>query len=507
MDSSKNLTFRRQYILGNEYIKSLKNWDKLQINSELFLTIHPDLEHVQIEIDGIKLTLLGFLIDPYHPQNTNEINLKKVLNKARSFEDVLKNTYDYSGRWAIIYTDERETKMLHDPCGLRQIFYTKKNGKVWCGSQPNLLAEILKLDRDTSTNLLDYIGSDYYENEEGAWYGEGTVYNDVKHLLPNHYFDLDHFKAERYWIDNESNVNLEGAVKVANEILKGSLIAINNRFEKPMLAVTAGWDSRLLLAASKEISSDINYFVSTMNTLSHEHMDIKIPNNLLNKLGLKLDILDNLSPLKEEFKSILKKSVSMARVLPKTLTIQYHYENSGDTININGNVSEIIRITPARARVNPKDIDGHYLAKMYGYPSINYVVSALDKWLLEARQVANNHTVDVMELFYWEQRMGNWGSMYQAEQDIAIEEFCPFNNRKLLMVLLKLDKKDRTSPNYELYQRLISDLWPETLNEPINPLSLKGKIKKSFVGMMPLSVKANLKSFVKSLRNDKNVQG
>ena len=36
--------------------------------------------------------------------------------------------------------------------------------------------------------------------------------------------------------------------------------------------------------------------------------------------------------------------------------------------------------------------------------------------------------------------MGNWGTMYQAEQDIAIEEFCPFNNRKLLMILLSVDK-------------------------------------------------------------------
>jgi len=259
--NTESLLYRRQFALGPKFIDVFPKWTKLAINDNLFLTIHPDLEHMHIESNGISLTLLGFLINPYKPDNTNRENLYDIIVKADSFESVLEATYTFSGRWIIIYTNGPETKLVHDPCGMRQIFYSQKNGEAWCGSQPNLLAEILNFNVDTDKDLLNYIESPYYKNEEGAWYGDGTIYKEVKHLLPNHYFDLTNFETKRYWIDNESHTNLEDAIKIASEILTGSLAAINTRFKSPMLAVTAGWDSRLLLAASREISSNVEYFV------------------------------------------------------------------------------------------------------------------------------------------------------------------------------------------------------------------------------------------------------
>ena len=46
-----------------------------------------------------------------------------------------------------------------------------------------------------------------------------------------------------------------------------------------------------------------------MNILDENHMDIKIPKRLLNKLGLELNILDNLPPLRDEFKNMLQKKM------------------------------------------------------------------------------------------------------------------------------------------------------------------------------------------------------
>ncbi|MBJ3793540.1 hypothetical protein I8J38_34180, partial [Bacillus sp. OA1] len=106
----------------------------------------------------------------------------------------------------------------------------------------------------------------------------------------------------------------------------------------------------------------------------------------------------------------------------------------------------------------------------------------------------------ILDLFYWEQRMGNWGTMYQAEQDIAIEEFCPFNNRRLLIALLKLEKEYRQGPEHIIYKKMINSLWPETLSEPINPLNFKAQVKKQILKMMPSSLKNKIKSTIRVMK-------
>ncbi|AKO92719.1 hypothetical protein BEH_11820 [Priestia filamentosa] len=488
------LDFKRQYILGDRYIEELSTWNKVRINDSLFLNIHPDLEYAQVTQGATTLTLLGFIIDPFHPNNTNEKILNQIIGSSPCFDSVLQGTYEYGGRWALIYSDPKETKMFHDPCGLRQVFYTKKKNSIWCAAQPTLLSEVLDIKKDTDSDLLNFIQSSYYENEERTWYGDGTVYKGIKHLLPNHVLDLMTGEFKRYWINKEVEIDIDNAVDTVTNILKGSLKAINNRFENPMLAVTAGWDSRLLLAASKDISTDVNYFVNTMNVLSPNHPDIKTPKILLNKLGLTLNIFDNISPMDEEFKQALKRSVSMARILPKTLIINHHYKNKTKTININGNVGELIRI---HSDFKSNQVNGEYLAKIYGLPSVEYVVAAIDKWLEGSKETIESKNVKVAELFYWEQRMGNWGAMFQAEQDIAIEEFCPLNNRKLIMTMLKLNNTQQATSTQETYKRLIAKMWPETLNEPINKVNLKGRIKKSILRVIPPSAKASLKNLIR----------
>ena len=202
---------------------------------------------------------------------------------------------------------------------------------------------ILNLQKSHDPILKDFINSEHYEKSERLWIGDGTIYSEVKHLMPNYFLDVLNIKTERYWVIEDVNASqeMDSAVMAAGEILRGSIKAISSRYDC-MLAVTAGWDSRAF-TASKDVQDRIRYFVSTMNRLTPEHMDIKVPSKLLKKLGLKLNIVDNLSPVSEEIETTLQRNVTMARNLPKTLTIQYHFDHSGDKVNINGNASEIIR--------------------------------------------------------------------------------------------------------------------------------------------------------------------
>jgi hypothetical protein len=56
------------------------------------------------------------------------------------------------------------------------------------------------------------------------------------------------------------------------------------------------------------------------------------------------------------------------------------------------------------------------------------------------------------------------------EFDIAWHDiFTPFNCRELLVCMMSVDEKYRSSPDHMLFKILIEEMWPELMCEPINP--------------------------------------
>ncbi len=47
MDNEKYV-FRRQFVLGPNYIKSFPKWNKVIINDKFFLSVHPDLDALKV---------------------------------------------------------------------------------------------------------------------------------------------------------------------------------------------------------------------------------------------------------------------------------------------------------------------------------------------------------------------------------------------------------------------------------------------------------------------------
>lgn len=487
-----NLYFRRQFILGSDYISTFEDWNKLKISEKLYLSSQKDLEVTHVNLKDRSLTLIGFIIDPFRPNDSNFDIVKRIIESSNCFEDILSNSYPYSGRWVMVYNSDSESKVFHDPCGMRQVYYLRDYDNIWCASQPSLLNNVFNVELNNNESIREYIESDAFKKNENAWFGDETIYREIKKLLPNRYLDLETNDVKRFWQDEEIYSDVDTISKNASKILEGSIQAISNR-HKLMLAVTAGWDSRVLLAASKNFKNNIFYYVSTMNILKQNHMDIRIPKRLARKLDIDITIADNLKPLTKELNKMIKRNVTFGRTeLPKSLTIQYHFENNQDKINIGGNASEIMRMFYGDD--HPEDLDGRYLAEKVGLSSYKYIINTLDDWVQDARELDNK--IDIMDLFYWEQRMGNWGTLYQAEQDIAIEEFCPFNNRKLIMLMLKADKKYRSAPKYILYNKIIENLWDEVLTEPINPLTIKGKVRSILVSVIPKGLKLKIKKLI-----------
>lgn len=148
---TERLLYRSQFILGPYFIEKFISWKRIKIGNAIHLTVHPELNTCQINNNGKSITLLGYILDPNNPGDSdsdivNKLSHKIFNNGANCFEQ----TYDFGGRWILIVDDGKETRLFTDPAGARQVMYTDKNytKDLWCASQSGTIAEILNLGMD-----------------------------------------------------------------------------------------------------------------------------------------------------------------------------------------------------------------------------------------------------------------------------------------------------------------------------------------------------------------------
>ena len=475
----KNFLFRRQFILSSNPEHKFENWVNINLDKDIFLSVHPDLEVAQSTKGELQLTLLGFAVNPFEPDKSNKQILDKMLENEVSFEEIIRKTEPLGGRWIIIYKDKDSILVFNDPCSNRQVYYHKELvNRVLCGSDPAILNYFVKLEKDESPEIAEVLNNPLFEIKEKAWAGSSSIFKGVEHLMPNHYLDIRKKSITRFWPYKPiEKIDFKKAVDICSEILRGSLLAINNR-QKLAIAVTAGWDSRVLLAASKDICKEATYFVSVKGDNPEKHHDVAVPIKLFQKLGLPFYVQDCNQEIEPEFKKIIESNVAISRTyLHKAKNIYKYYLDFNGMMSVNGNVSEIGRL--CIRPMFPQKISGDNLIKLnyFSYGG-SYFASQFNQWIDEIKPYCEQNNLNIYDMLYWEQRMGNWGAVYPSEQDIAIDQFSPFNNRLLLSTMLSIEEKYRKYPQHRLHYKIIEKLWPETLLEPVGVAPFKSKVKK-----------------------------
>lgn len=458
------LYFRRQFLIAHEIIDELHDWQHRQVGN-VHLFVHPDLEITAKEKASISVLLLGYIFDPFHPSKTNEDIISDLISKADRFEDLIAAIKPYAGRYAILYKDSASFALLHDPLGLREIYYCTKPNRAICGSQPNLIDVFSepRLGVTQDKNILNFHQNDLKLVRGGRlWVGNDTYYHCIKHLIPNHFLDIESLTAKRYWPNRRlEKMDFNTAVNKSCYYLEGVLKAVTSR-QDTMMAVTSGLDSRSLLAASREIQDQIYYFINKEPYLNNKSADIRIPKKMFNSLNMQFHIHDVEGPVDKEFKRIFLNNVFMSTELVLPSIYNVYFKNHSNKINLLG-VGEIGRDYYGEA---PPDLDGYYLARCLKYRRSKYVTTQCEKWLQETRKISEESNVDIMRLFLWEGLLAKWGVVGNSESDIAIEEFDPYNSHYIYEIMLSLDQDYMKAG---IFEEMIMKMWPDLLGSPINP--------------------------------------
>jgi hypothetical protein len=453
----KELLFRRQFVVGASPMLVTKSWDVSQLDAKFYLSADNLLVRNRAGTKDREILVLGHVFDTLAPKRSNQEVVDAIFRASTSFETFERATEQLAGRWIMFVRMGDKWRVYPDAGGLRSVFFGRvgNNSELWFCSQPTLIDAALNLQNDVSLMTAFQTG-----RRGNSWPCEVTPFVGIEQLLPNHYLDIDSGRQMRFWPGELSEYDLEDAAAEIGSMISGAIAAAAHR-GPVALPVTGGYDSRVLLACAGDLRQSMRSFCLVDPTTSR--WDVALAKKVGATTGVKVDLVRT-QAFPEVFWQTYRRNVA-EMVWDRSSIKNYTFCNYsvGHTV-LTGGAGELGRCFFYKDGKHPLRIDATELARKAGFAGNPVATEAFDAWLA---RFPSDSQVSVLDLFYWEHRLGNWLSVSGNAFDAMIEVVQPFNCRRLISIALGTPVEYRRDP-HELFRKICEIHAPETLQIGFN---------------------------------------
>lgn len=352
-------------------------------------------------------------------------------------------------------------RRLYPDCGgTIPIVYCAENRRF--GASANQLFDRAEYDRRLLRKRVDKL-----INKEGhaGWIsGTLTAHAGTERLLANHYLDLDRFTAHRFWPHENMLAapapTLPQAVESVAKAMKGFVEALVEQHHVTV-ALTAGLDSRLILAASRNVIDRVSAYTFSSGIETYDHI---VPRKMCAALGMRHEIVPMVLATADELE-IWDREVGHAARSFNRLFYPTMARIDANMV-LTGMFGE-----PARCFLYDDDwrtIDdrqaspANILARLK-QPQDSEQEANLAAWLAPIAHLP--HSV-ILDLAYVELRMSSWAMAQAPIQRISSWMLMPFAQWSIQNIFLTLPVEVRASE--PVLQQIGKHLWPEAMEWPIN---------------------------------------
>ena len=420
---------------------------------------------------GGSALLLGYVIDAGNERRNIESLLQEFLSAIYADSSNVADCVKFwGGRWCLLFEADEKLNVITDTCGLKQVFYHVQGERLTLASQARYIADLYSLMENEDDK--SYISKASAEDKEYSWPVNATLYDKVKRLLPNHILTEGEGNDRRY---NPSGYDANESVAKMSELLKNQMRALQN--ERPCaVTITAGWDSRLVLAAADRMDEKLRAVTLQYSGVSDKHIDLTVPAAICNEVDVKHDIVF-CEPLDAAFENRYKEHGENAHPYWSQMAYALEHNGYGGFMWVKGSCNEVLRNSSGvlyNWQVSPR-----MLCKLFQIPCDGFSERALSEWLRDAKPYCKAKGLRLLDLFYWEHRCGSWLAECLNENDLVGDTFTPFNCRAYLELGLTVSEAKRTPPHYSLFAEIIEDCGLQ-VDIPVNAGrygSLKSKVK------------------------------
>ena len=363
----------------------------------------------------------------------------------------------YGGRFLAILPGADAPSIYPDAVGAYASVYSPE--LEMAASTPGLIPY-----SDGTGDRLDLVHALGFPHRNGMYPVGLTPRQGVHRLLPNHYVELDTWEMRRQRTASKSRVELD-VEAVAERIVPiarrqvGAIVASHLTH----LPLTAGQDSRMLLACSRDVSSQISTYTVELPDL-RSRTDIWVASRIARDLGLAHTAVPMLKPTHEDLLNYLYRTTLCFGEVRGWNAWTTKQSFGRDGVHLSSHMGELARgqywtdTDTAETPISPE--------RLAAYCGTQHPVAIgqLDRWIQEA---PTDNALDLLDLFYIEQRLGCWGSLISHAEYYGPGFWVgPMDHREIMSLMMSLPERDRREGT--LPKEIMRQQWPELLDWPFN---------------------------------------
>jgi hypothetical protein len=393
-------------------------------------------------------------------------------------------TYSWAGRWALIANGTLQT----DAAGMLGCLYTGTGAR-----QPKVSSSAALL-RTPQTRIFD---DRVLGHEVGVeWYvAPLTRYEGIRRLLPSQQLDLKTGKIIAKRLFKRVQLTYEQALEQVEDTLVTAITALGKTPRSLWLPLTAGFDSRLLLAAVLRAGVKVRCY--TQWYLDMTRGDLTLPPQLAELAGFEHVLIkpSNYDCRKEAMFAIHTSEQSADRDKEFIYWGQWDQFRETDIILRGGGI-EVGCPRAARnhfpaSRENPWKVPPvNQILKGYRQEATGPLVHALQEW--QAWTDATEHPeIDWRDRFYIEQRLGTWASCIEQALDLSPCTRVTLSScGRYMSGMLQIPEHIRQSSAHQV--ELIRRMAPHLLVYPFNP-------KDPLLRRLPRAMRNRSRSLIRAI--------
>jgi len=455
---------RRQFILSKQGLTIQPDWVSRDIGG-FRLTHCPELPVQRVlGADGTVWHLLGIAVqtDPTRPDPADAL--------AESRAETITETYrSWAGRWLLL-----NNRGVHlDAGGTLGCFHGDVDGELALASSAGVMADLLGGTAQFRRRLVHEAGL--------AWYPlPGSGLKGVRRLLATPVLDPARRPGEEGFLTFRRpfppllpGFDHEVALERLETILVTAIRGVHRTIGRPlMLQLTAGYDTRLLLAAARK--AEVSFSTFTFDHPDLTPADRKLPPRLALLAGVEHRLIEAGPIDAGRVRDHARHTGGHSAALDGEFYANRAWDHVPmDSIVLHGGVFEVARCfywgkLPPGLEPDGEDTAARIFSAFRGelYNPLSHY-DALREWLdwvARTPEVA----MDLRDRFYLEQRVAGWLSAIDQGVDLTGRQLFQVGNcQDFMAVALALPVEVRRTSRH--HADLVRRMAPELMREPINP--------------------------------------
>jgi hypothetical protein len=459
-----------QFVLSRSVVPPV-GWSAVTLGAWT-LGYHPTLPVVAIDDDdGVQVGwLLGYPIttDGELLTSGGRITLRAGVEPV-GFVDRL------GGRFLAVFVTTVTPSVYPDACGSYSSVYCP--ALEIAASTPGLIPyDTTTTDR---TELIEQLGIPW----SNSMFPVGlTPRHGIHRLLPHHHLDLDRWVMSRHgpnWRPR-GTTSIDEAVHDIARITTRNIGAIREHFSC-CLPLTAGYDSRMLLACARPWVSDLELYTLDFPGLAGAN-DSHVAAQIARRFGLTHRRVPMRTARNEDLETWMYR-ISCSVGEPRGWQANTSYRTlDPNRVRLGGNIGDLAR----RAYWTPEDKPDSVITadrlvahavNHRGTPTRGQAAAAdspvirdqLEHWIEHA---GTTDALQLLDMFYLENRVGSWAGVFPyAEYYAPGFTIFPLCHREIIDAMASLPEQTRRDGTFT--KDVIANEWPDLLAWPFNAPSTR----------------------------------